>query len=81
MPICADAYKLDLRFCRDNKAIGSIVQQARTMQISMMAAGIENMEQMSILRKNGITEGQGYYLSKTVSIEEFETLMDWRQKS
>ena len=47
----------------------------------MMAAGIENMEQMSILRKNGITEGQGYYLSKTVSIEEFETLMDWRQKS
>ncbi|MDO4305304.1 MAG: EAL domain-containing protein [Eubacteriales bacterium] len=77
----ADAYKLDLRFCKDSKNIISIAEQARNMRVSMVAEGIENMEQMSILRKNGITEGQGFYLSKSVSIEEFEKMMKWRQES
>ncbi len=78
-PPYADAYKLDLRFCKDNKGIGSIAEQARNMQISVIAEGIENMEQMSLLRKSGIIEGQGFYLSKSVSVEEFEKLMKWRQ--
>lgn len=75
----ADAYKLDLRSYKDNKEIAAVAGQARDMRISMLAEGIENMEQMSVLRKNGITEGQGFYLSKAVSIGEFEHLMKWRQ--
>ena len=51
------------------------------MQVSLMAEGIENVKQMSILRKNGITEGQGFYLSKSVPVEEFEKMMNWRQGS
>lgn len=81
VPAYADAYKLDLRFCKDNKNIISIAEQARNMRISMVAEGIENMEQMSILRKNGITEGQGYYISKAVSVDEFEKIMNWRRGS
>lgn len=80
-PPLADAYKLDLRFCKDIKNIGSLSEQARNLRVSMVAEGIENMEQMSILRKNGITEGQGFYLSKSVSIEEFEKIMKWRPES
>lgn len=76
----ADAYKLDLRSCENNKSIMAIAGQAREMRISMLAEGIENMEQMSTLRKNGITEGQGFYLSKAVSIDEFEHMMEWRHE-
>ena len=77
LPVNADAYKLDLRFCKDSKSIGAIASQAGNMKISLLAEGIENMEQMSILRKSGIIEGQGYYLSKAVSVEEFEKMMNW----
>ncbi len=75
----ADAYKLDLRFCKETKNIVTIAEQARKLRVSVAAEGIENMEQMSVLRKNGITEGQGFYLSKSVSIEEFEKMMNRRQ--
>ena len=50
------------------------------MQVDLMAEGIESMKQMSLLRKNGITEGQGFYLSKPVPIEEFEKMMNWREE-
>lgn len=80
-PPAADAYKLDLRFCREPKNISSAAEQARNLRVSMLAEGIENLEQMSLLRKNGVTEGQGFYLSKSVSVEEFEKLMKWRQES
>jgi len=80
-PALADAYKLDLRFCKDTKNIVAVAEQARNLRVSMVAEGIENMEQMATLRKNGITEGQGFYLSKSVSTEEFEKMMKWRQES
>ncbi len=80
-PPCADAYKLDLRFCKDTKNLLSVMEQARSLRQSMVVEGIENMEQMAILRKNGITEGQGFYLSKVVSIDEFEKMMKWRQEA
>lgn len=77
----ANAYKLDLRFCKDTKNITEIAEQARNLRISMVAEGIENMEQISTLRKSGVTVGQGFYLSKSVSVEEFEKLMMWKSES
>lgn len=74
----ADAYKLDLRFCKEED-ISAIADQARNLQIDLMAEGIENMKQMSALRKSGVTEGQGFYLSKSVPVEEFEQMMNWGQ--
>jgi EAL domain-containing protein (putative c-di-GMP-specific phosphodiesterase class I) len=73
--IRADAMKLDLRFMAEkkgNRAIQSILEQASKMKINVIAEGIENMEQMTVLRKYGCTEGQGFYLSKPMSIEDFE---------
>ena len=78
---CADAYKVDLRFCRDVDSITPVAEQARNMQITLIAEGIENMKQMTALRKSGITEGQGFYLSKSVPVEEFERMMNWGQRS
>ncbi len=76
----ADAYKLDLRFNSDDDNISSIAEQARNMQVDLVAEGIESMKQMSLLRKSGITEGQGFYLSKSVPVEEFEKMMKWREE-
>lgn len=50
-PALADAYKFDLRFCKDTKNIVAVAEQARNLRISIVAEGIENMEQMSVLRK------------------------------
>ena len=76
----ADAYKLDLRFNPDDDNIAFIAGQAQNMQVDLIAEGIESMKQMSILRKSGITEGQGFYLSQSVPVEEFEKMMNWREE-
>lgn len=74
----ADAIKLDLRRLEQPKkpgALDSIFEQARKSQYSMSAEGIENMEQLTALRKIGCMEGQGYYFSKPIAVEQFEEMM------
>lgn len=66
-----DILKLDLRYI-ENENITSAFEQARTLNLDLLAEGIENMDQIKILRKSGCSEGQGYYFSKPVSLEEFE---------
>lgn len=38
----------------------------------MIAEGIENKQQLDIMKKYGVNTIQGYYFSKPVSIPEFE---------
>ncbi len=75
----ADLLKLDLRRLRggvNQILLNSIFDQARNLQLTLAAEGIENMEQMGMLRKCGCTEGQGFYLSKPVSVQDFETVIN-----
>ena len=75
--IFADALKLDLRrFAGKHNAaaVAEVFAQARKMKMSLIAEGIESMEQLTILRKSGCSEGQGFLLSKPVTIQEFEKL-------
>ena len=68
----ADAMKLDLRAINNNiGAINGIFSQGRELGIDISVEGIESMEQLSALRKAGCLEGQGYYFSKPVSVDEF----------
>lgn len=71
----ADALKLDLRFMAnyENNDIGAIFEQARKLNIDVLAEGIENTEQITTLKKAGCIEGQGFYFYKPMSIEKFET--------
>jgi len=74
----ADILKLDLRRLQGNVNQGSlnlIFEQARNMNMSLGAEGIENMEQMNMLRKCGCAEGQGFFLSKPISLEDFESVI------
>ena len=76
--IQADVLKLDLRNFSGNQnqnALNSLFDQARKLQMTVAVEGIENMEQMTMLRKCGCTEGQGFYLSRPISIEDFEKLV------
>lgn len=75
----ADAYKLDLRFCKEEN-LNSITEQARNQRITLLAEGIENVKQMAVMRKSGVKEGQGFFLSKSVSLEMFEAIMKWRDE-
>ncbi|MDO4960865.1 MAG: EAL domain-containing protein [Eubacteriales bacterium] len=73
----ADMLKLDLRFISGSiSSVNTILSQAMQLKMNIAAEGIENMEQMSALRKGGCTEGQGYYLSKPVSMDNFEDLIN-----
>lgn len=68
----ADAVKLDLRGLADGpEIVASVFEQSRKLHVNICVEGIESMEQLSLLRKCGATEGQGYYLSKPVSVEDF----------
>ena len=68
----ADAMKLDLRAFKNNSgALNGIMAQGRKLNIDISVEGIESMEQLSLLRKAGCTEGQGYYFSRPVDIDEF----------
>ncbi|MBR5109272.1 MAG: EAL domain-containing protein [Clostridia bacterium] len=73
----ADMLKLDLRRFAGNQnqaALNGLFEQARKLQFNVTVEGIESMEQMSMLRKCGCSEGQGFYLSKPMSVQEFETM-------
>ncbi len=74
----ADAVKLDIRHIKGkaDEYIGAVYEQAKKMNCPVLAEGIENSEQLAVLRNNGCTEGQGYFFSKPVSVDEFEKMMN-----
>ena len=76
--LSADILKLDLRRFdgRQNQgALNAVFDQARKLKMSVAVEGIESMEQLSMLRKCGCSEGQGFYLSKPISTREFEDII------
>ena len=53
--------------------IDSIITLAEQLQIHVIAEGIENVEQLSLLKDKGVNIFQGYLFSKPVSMCEFCT--------
>ncbi len=73
-----DQLKLDLRSeGLDGKpeALPPVFEQAETLQLTPLAEGIECMEQLPMLRKCGFAEGQGYFFSQPLSVQEFEKML------
>ena len=74
--------KIDRSFVRDlvtddsDKAIiRTIITMAHSLGMSVIAEGVETVEQRSYLLDNGCMYYQGYLFSKPVPIEEFEALL------
>ena len=55
----------------ENKAIvRSIISIAKSLNLKMVAEGVESTEQINFLLKNGCNIAQGYYYSKPLPLEE-----------
>ncbi|WP_107947522.1 EAL domain-containing protein [Lysinibacillus parviboronicapiens] len=74
--------KIDRSFINDiNDAatlaiVRSIIQLALNLGMTSVAEGIENEEQVEILRALGCTVGQGYFYYKPMSFEHLDAILD-----
>ncbi|MCM3783329.1 EAL domain-containing protein [Neobacillus mesonae] len=75
-----DRLKIDQSFVRElmedrsNMAIVStITSMAKHLQLKVTAEGVENEEQLQFLQEQHCHEGQGYFFSKPLKSEDFES--------
>jgi len=70
--------KIDRSFVRDitldpdDAAItGTIISMAKSLNLKVIAEGVENAEQMLFLQEHDCDEVQGYYLSRPLAVDDF----------
>ena len=66
------AFIMDLPNDNDDKQItAAIVAMAHTLNLKVVAEGVETVEQMAFLQELGCEIGQGYLFDKPLSADEF----------
>ncbi|MGO9332366.1 MAG: putative bifunctional diguanylate cyclase/phosphodiesterase [Steroidobacteraceae bacterium] len=77
-----DALKIDRSFIRelatnadDASVVRAMISMGRSLQMKVVAEGVETREQLECLRRYGCPEGQGYYFSKAVDAADFTRLL------
>jgi diguanylate cyclase len=77
-----DSLKLDQSFvhnivAKSNDAIiiGAIISMAKSLKQSVIAEGVETIEQLRFLQAHGCDEGQGYYFSRPAAAQQFANLL------
>ena len=77
-----DKIKIDRAFVKDlgvtpasDVIIRSVIDIARTLEMTTTAEGVETREQFERLAALGCTEAQGYYLSKAVPLSQVPDLI------
>jgi diguanylate cyclase (GGDEF)-like protein/PAS domain S-box-containing protein len=77
-----DQLKMDRSFVQnlpenanDAKIARHIVEMAHSLGLTVIAEGVENLDQLEFLRSIGCDEAQGYLLSLPIPAEEFEPLL------
>lgn len=77
-----DSLKMDMHFIRnafrerkDTRLLEVIIQLAETFDVMTVAEGVETAEQMFTLKMMGCDVVQGYYFSRPLPAEAFETFI------
>ena len=77
-----DTLKVDRSFIRnipqdaEDKAITeAIIAMGKTLSLTVVAEGVETIEQMNFLKEHSCDEMQGYYFSKPIAPEQFADLL------
>ncbi|SEE91213.1 putative bifunctional diguanylate cyclase/phosphodiesterase [Pseudomonas migulae] len=73
-----DVLKIDQSFIRglskdssDAALVSAIISLGRSLKLTIIAEGVETLEQLNFLRAHQCEEGQGYYFSKAVEPDSF----------
>ncbi|HZW24547.1 MAG TPA: EAL domain-containing protein [Gallionella sp.] len=81
--LAVDKLKIDQSFVRDltedvdsAAIVRAIIQLGHTMQLKVIAEGVEKDEQLAFLRNYGCDEVQGYLYSRPVPAAEFVKLLE-----
>jgi diguanylate cyclase (GGDEF)-like protein/PAS domain S-box-containing protein len=82
-----DSLKLDQSFVRniianssDAIIISAVIGMAKSLKQSIVAEGVETIEQLAFLQAHGCDEGQGYYFSRPAPANQFATLLEMRSQ-
>lgn len=74
-----DRIKIAQEFVRDIPCdaddvaiVEAIIAMARTLNLSVIAEGVEKQEQLQMLRWHRCTEMQGYYFARPMEVKEFD---------
>lgn len=77
-----DALKMDMRFVRnihlderEFRLVELIIDIARYLGVPIIAEGVENEAQLTLLKDAGCNMVQGYYFSRPVKPQEFEVFL------
>ncbi|EMT46136.1 putative bifunctional diguanylate cyclase/phosphodiesterase [Anoxybacillus flavithermus] len=77
-----DIIKIDRSFIQDMvkhsydlSIVRAVIQVAHSLQMKVVAEGVETEQQLAILQQEGCDRAQGYYFSKPLSAEQFEQLV------
>lgn len=75
-----DVLKVDKSFIQDVPSnngdcalVQAVISMAQSLNMEVVAEGIETEEQMAFLKQLGCHEGQGFYFSKPIEANEFST--------
>jgi EAL domain-containing protein (putative c-di-GMP-specific phosphodiesterase class I) len=77
-----DVLKIDQSFVRglsidsnDAALVSAIISLGKSLNLNIIAEGVETLEQLDFLKANHCEEGQGYFFSKAVEPQAFAQLL------
>lgn len=70
-------------FKEHQKVASAIIEMARSMDLNVVAEGVEERDELIKLREIGVTQAQGFYFDEPLSVEKIDTYFadDWNYSS